>query len=913
MSDSKSVRPSNNQTLEILKSQIKTLETEAAEKDERIKLAASEKDRYAGLVHKLENKIKPQTEELIQLRKKLEQSSEKINAIEKDKEEIEANFETLTLERVYSAEAHETLQKENEDLVTKVEDLELRVQILEEEKTAVQELVEGETDPENIVYLKIENERMREALLKLRDITRNEKKEDDMKIKQLEEENAHVEKLKDELANTRSKLDRAEETMELQKTQIDSTESQELVIMDLQSKYDTQQAVAKELEIKLDCANTMTGLLKDEMAIYLEDINKYSNGFTKWYEIAKLGLSDIIKLKRTVADQDITIEKFRQWSSALQTNLVEAEGNKEVSQQEQTKLERRAQQYKELAEKTQKSAVRTQHALLQQALDKARVVAVERQNIILEAYTRRGFEYATHPIKAVQLLTSINLKTDALQQYVQDKADHDDNEDDKLCRPRCVSQLGHIKLVSLFMDIYFQTAPLSTFLRFGEAHNELAIMEKNVDTWIDSLIKDSLGETELMEQSKKNINFIKHVVEKYIPGSCGLSCGLDIVHLLQHVKINLDSIKIHHVYLEEMLDEYLCIGPDSDELDEDQYEEHKENLMKIRKLIQITERHTHNALEQVLDLKERRMMVNQQVREQIDIADHGSHKILDAIFGHCQQFSKIINEERDGPLTFLDIRPAIGDIPYEVVIDYLEEMTMIVYEVVESLNDPNNLDEIPEEVRIQPWDEHNLALDAEEADLRDVAQELTTAKADLVEKNMAIAVKNKTIEELNVSVEVLSKRANDSGTKYDKVIDMERVIKASAEREDSLNLRINTLVSQLKKSIVEPKEAPIPASRIPIAVASMSQRTDINVVRRQNEALTTTLRAAVIKNHDVVDFEQLDQPRNPDSTLEERTLATLEAVYAARRKESKKKKSMTRKKREADAALHGFRRAMWRC
>ena len=903
-----------NAQIELLKSQIKTLETEASEKDERIRLAVSEKDRYAGLVQKLESKIKPQSEELVQLRKQLEQSVEKLEMVEKDKEELEANFEVLTLERVFSTEAHETLQKENEDLVTKVEDLELRVEILEEEKTAVQELVEGETDPENIIYLKIENERMREALLKLRDTTRNEKKEDDTKIKQLEEENAHVKKLNEELAVTRSKLDKAEETIELQKTQIDSTESQELVVMDLQSKYDAQQAVVKELEIKLDCANTMTGLLKDEMAIYLEDINKYSEDFTKWYEIAQLGLSDIIKLKRTVADQDMTIEKFRQWSSELKTNLVEAEGNQEVSQQEQAKLEKRAQQYKELAEKTQKSATRTQHASLQQALDKARAEVVERQNIILKAYTRKGFESAIRPIEAVQLLVSINLKTEALQQYIRAKADQSyssDNEADKLCRPKCVSQLGHIKLVSAFMDIYFKTAHLSTFLKFGEAHNELAIMEKNVDTWIDSLIKDNLGETELMEQSRKNINFIKHVVEKYIPGPTGLSCGLDTIHQLEHIGIGLDSIKIHHVYLEEILDDNLRVGPDSDELDRDQYEEHKQAIIKNRKILQSTERHAQNALEQVRDLKERRMTVNEQIRENIDLADHGVHEILDTTFRICQQFSKIINEERDEPLTFLDIRPAVGNTPYEAVTENLTRLIKIVYTAIESLNDSNNLDEILEEDTKQPWIEHNIALDAEEADLRDVALELTTAKADLVEKNTAIAVKNKTIEELNVSVEVLNKRINDSGTKNDKVVDLERVVKASAERENTLNLRINTLVSQLKKSMEEPKESPVHTSKIPLPVTSLAQRADINVVKRQNEALTATLRAAVIKNHNVVDFEQLDQPKKPELTLEERTAATLQTVYAARKKENKKK-SMARKKREAEGALHGFRRAMWR-
>ncbi|CRK28850.1 hypothetical protein BN1708_015339, partial [Verticillium longisporum] len=160
---------------EDLKAKLRVMERKRLEDREKLKQLEKlqgERDKFESIIQKLQTKYQPQQTENAELRKQVKEAETRFEAVEQMQAEHETALELATLDREMAEETAEVLKAELEALKQKSEELELEVEILREEN---EEFSQGMTPEErsSTGWLQMErtNERLREALIRLRDLT----------------------------------------------------------------------------------------------------------------------------------------------------------------------------------------------------------------------------------------------------------------------------------------------------------------------------------------------------------------------------------------------------------------------------------------------------------------------------------------------------------------------------------------------------------------------------------------------------------------------------------------------------------------------------------------------------------------------------------------------------------------------
>ena len=97
-----------------------------------------------------------------------------------------------------------------------------------------------------------------------------------------------------------------------------------------------------------------------------------------------------------------------------------------------------------------------------------------------------------------------------------------------------------------------------------------------------------------------------------------------------------------------------------------------------------------------------------------------------------------------------------------------------------------------------PWKQLALSMKAANADLAGRELEMSRLKDEMTEKNTALAMKDKVAEEMGVKLEVLEKRAGESGERREKVRELEEAATTFKYREQDLQTRLSHLESSLQ-------------------------------------------------------------------------------------------------------------------
>ena len=174
--------------LDDLKAKLKSLENQRQEDRERLKeleLLKSEFDSVVAAKDKVTGKFQVMQAEMSDLKKSLKDAISAKEEAEQALSENLDNLELVTLDKEMAEERVEVLQQELDLMKDKVEELSLDIEVYKQDRTGAG----AESGPVETVQLEKQNERLREALVKLRDVTSTQEAELKQKIKQLELDN----------------------------------------------------------------------------------------------------------------------------------------------------------------------------------------------------------------------------------------------------------------------------------------------------------------------------------------------------------------------------------------------------------------------------------------------------------------------------------------------------------------------------------------------------------------------------------------------------------------------------------------------------------------------------------------------------------------------------------------------------
>jgi len=360
--------------IEDLKSKVKVLEKKRQEDRENLKTlqrVQEERDKYEGIIHKLQQKYQPQQAELVELKKTLKEMEATVAEIEDVKAEHEAMLEMATLDREMAEEMTESFKAELDAVRAKAEELEMEVEILKEEN---EELSQGmspeERNSAGWLQLEKQNSRLREALLRLREITSQTEEELRAANASLEEELNELAKYKEDYEAVQEKCIASQSAVDDLRGQLEAALGAEEMLeeltdrnMNMSEQIDEYRATVEDLESLKEIA--------DELEINHIETEKQMQEELDYRDLI-IGeqVKKIQQLEYSNEENEYTITRFRDLVVNLQSDLEDMKASQQITENEAEELTARSRSMLDINMKLQITAAKAQNKTIDLELRK---------------------------------------------------------------------------------------------------------------------------------------------------------------------------------------------------------------------------------------------------------------------------------------------------------------------------------------------------------------------------------------------------------------------------------------------------------------------------------------------------------------------------------------------------------------
>lgn len=456
------------------------------------------------------------------LQKQLQASKKELSDIQHEyeqyKEEMADVTETVemaTLDKEMAEEKAETLQTEMDTLKEKVEELTLDLELLRGEIS--DKGTDGVAATFEMKQLEQQNERMKDALVKLRDMLNSEKQDRQRCEKQ-------IEKLEGELGVLRKDKERLQtQTTDLEKE-----------MMDLKEQVDAALGAEEMVETLTERNLALEDQIKDiiEEKNDLEALNDMNEELQENARATELELREELDMKsikllelqrkldgtqETFSEYDKTLGKFRDLVANLQEQLR--------SKQEASEVKVDTPTVEIMDFKTKFAETKAYAKTIDMELRKLDVqLANSHIKMLLsfmpEAFMGRGGDYDAMCV--LLMIPRIINKADLLASQVKDKFDVTDKlERDDVLKSHKAEQCSfaynlilHLNTLQSVMAQYesaLNSCSTELFLKVGTLHPEMSAHERHLDYFIDLLRKDQLDETISVDLLEKSIGFFQQL------------------------------------------------------------------------------------------------------------------------------------------------------------------------------------------------------------------------------------------------------------------------------------------------------------------------------------------------------------------------------------------------------------------
>lgn len=195
------------------------------------------------------------------------------------------------------------------------------------------------------------------------------------------------------------------------------------------------------------------------------------------------------------------------------------------------------------------------------------------------------------------------------------------------------------------------------------------------------------------------------------------------------------------------------------------------------------------AIRQLEELKLRSLTLDQSTLPSIEQSQNSASELASATRTVGLSLSRLLNEEgRNSPFTYQEISLAISTDaqPFSSLSSKIQTTTAQVQKFYNLSNSLTQTVEFASPPPSPPW--QLLAQKMRAASATSAAQEIELGrlKDNMAERKTAIALRDKIVEEMSVKIEILEKRAGESGGRREKVQELEAIVDAAKEKEKSL-------------------------------------------------------------------------------------------------------------------------------
>uniref|UniRef100_A0A673KRB2 Dynactin subunit 1 n=1 Tax=Sinocyclocheilus rhinocerous TaxID=307959 RepID=A0A673KRB2_9TELE len=526
-----------------LEEKLETLRMKRSEDKAKLKEMEKHKIQLEQL-QEWKSKMQEQQNELQkQLKEAKKEAREALEAKDRYMEEMADTadaIEMATLDKEMAEERAESLQQEVEALKEKVEELSMDLEILKheiEEKGS-----DGAASSFHVKQLEEQNGRLKEALVRMRDLSSSEKQEHVKLQKQMEKKNSELETLRAQKEKLQEEIKQAEATIDELKEQVDaSLGAEEMVETLTERNLDLEEKVRelRETVSDLEAINEMN----DELQ---ENSRETELELREQLDLAGARVREAQKrveaAQETMADYQQTISKYRELTTHLQ------EVNRELTNQQSSSAEQLQQPTAELFDFKIKFAETKAYAkAIEMELRKMEVNQANRQVSLLtsfmpESFLRHGGDHDC--ILMLLLIPRLICKAELISRQAQEKFDLSGGERSGLRgaaeeqRSFASGLVYSLTLLQATLHKYQLQCGVEVYKRMGTLYSEMSVHEQSLDFLIDLLHKDQLDETVQVEPLTRAIRYYQQLYSVHLsdqPEDCS-------VQLADHIKFTLSAL-----------------------------------------------------------------------------------------------------------------------------------------------------------------------------------------------------------------------------------------------------------------------------------------------------------------------------------------------------------------------------------
>ena len=434
--------------------------------------------------------------------------------------DLAETMEMATLDKEMAEEKAETLQIELEQLKEKLEEQALDLEILHTEMSerAAGGVSNTEATSYEIKQLEQQNNRLRDTLVRMRDLSAHEKYEFQKLQKDLDQKKSEIL----ELGRTKEKLSARVEEMEHQiadlQEQVDAALGAEEMVevlgekkMALEEKVAELEEAVSDLEALQDMSDQLAESSKELELELREELDLALGAARDAYRHRDAALE-------TLTDRELTITKFRELTHQLQEQCLQLQQRVQSTESSKLGVGGAEQQLAEILD-FQKTFAETRAQTKAVDLELRRIEAEEAKNHVAyllsfmpPAFSARGGDYDA--ILTLLLVPRIIQKTEILISQVRDKYRSLDKIDKTAVvkghsvaqytfRSRLCSYMYALQTFLGCFESALKVCSPETLLGAGAAYPEMAAQEKSLDSLIDLAKRDQLDENLPMEAIEK--------------------------------------------------------------------------------------------------------------------------------------------------------------------------------------------------------------------------------------------------------------------------------------------------------------------------------------------------------------------------------------------------------------------------
>lgn len=815
--------------IEELEAKIRLLERKRAEDRDlktNLEKAVQERDQARGVIEKLQNKYRPQQQELETLKKEMADYEKRFNEIEDIQARHDVEMEAALVDREYAEESAENFKQDLETLRAKMEEQALELEILRDENQELtKEMSPEERTSAGWLQLEKSNERLKEALLSLRDMTQDREAELKEQIEGLEEQVKEVEGMRSQYEETKDQLLKSQADTEDLRQQLEVALGAEDMIERLTEENERLQNKINDLRAAIDDLESLREL-NDELEINHIEAEKQLQEELDFKDSLLLDRERTAKEQQAALDEaDYNINRFRELVSQLQSDLQDLEASKQISESEAAQLTSNSKAMMDLNRKLQSSAAKTQVKTIDLELRKLDAQQASEHLAIVQLFLPETFQADRDSILALLRFKRIGFKANLVQGFIKERvASFGTRGQDEEVFAACdaLDKLTWVAAMSDRLVNSISGCSAEAFANYGGALYELEVVERTLDGYVDALRRDELKESDMSVRLGRSIEVMTHLSSLHLHNGLA-DHGDDLIMRALLLQSRLDSATSALALTRTMIETNLKPNDSEDTEDEDM--ESASDTARILNRLKMIVEQARNAkvvsgktLRALFDLQARHLTLEESLLEHFESSETVATEIVSFACKSGASLQEIFLEEgRTESFTPSEVISALSraatDVfslvgseagAYDTVASRLRDLSTLLVDLSAL---PLDLDNTVEFERAPaPWVARSDELKQTKITSVDTEAELSRTLETVRERDAMLKQKETELDEQGVRIEMLEARMKDASKRNAKIAELERGLREAKEGESTAKVELSKAQQEAQREMDRVRE-----------------------------------------------------------------------------------------------------------